>query len=127
MMHARELKGGEARSKEHVVRVEVSVRGEHRALGSAPTLAGLCHLREPHGRKSALHRAGSKERAESRQRHCPGPGGRGRQGEQEKGQPGWCLGGGEQGQHGEGFLWAEEFSSRQAQGEQLARGKHREE
>lgn len=34
-MHARELKGGEARSKEHVVSVEVSVRGGHSALGSA--------------------------------------------------------------------------------------------
>lgn len=35
MMHARELKRGEAQSKEHVVSVEVSVRGEHSALGSA--------------------------------------------------------------------------------------------
>lgn len=99
-----ELKGGEARSKERVVRVEVSERGEHSALGRASHPARA-------GRKSALH--GSREQRTGREqaeRHCPGPGGRDRQGEQEKGQPGWWLWGGEQGQHGEGFLWAQEFS-----------------
>lgn len=58
-MHARELKRGEAQSKEHVVSVEVSVRGEHSALSSAshpgravPLTGTAAAL---HGRKSAPH------------------------------------------------------------------------
>lgn len=128
MMHARELKGGEAWSKEHVVSVEVSVRGEHSALlgaashpGTAVPLAGTAWEQISPGWEQG-------QGAENGQRAGTGTAlaRRKRQGEQGKGQPGWWLG--EQSRAaGAGALWAEEFSSRQAQGEQPARGKHREE
>lgn len=113
------MKGGEARSKEHVVSVEVSVRGEHSALGSAPhpgravPLAGTAWEKispaweQRTGRKQAEARPWP--RRKSRGKGSQGGGWGRRAGSMEK------------------FLWAEEFSSRQAQGEQLARGKHREE
>lgn len=92
--------------------VEVSVRGEHGALGSA-TCRNCTGENQPCMGEKNRQKAGRGTALAQEE-------------EQEKGQAGWRLGE-ESREHGEGFLWAEEFSSRQAQGEQLARGKHREE
>lgn len=128
MMHARELKGGEAWSKEHVVSVEVSERGEQcppwaSHPGTAVPLVGTAREKispaweQGQGAKNG-QRAGRGTALAGRKKKA------GRAGERAARV---VAGGGEQGQHGAGALWAQEFSSRQVQGEQLARGKHTEE
>lgn len=127
MMHARELKGGEARSKEHVVSVEVSGREEHSALGSASHPGRAVPLAGPAGRKSALHGSREQRTGRGQAEALPWPRRKRQAGRAAERAARVVAGGGEQGQHGGGFLWAEEFSARQAQGEQLARERHREE
>lgn len=93
------------------------------------TLAGLCHSRDPLGENQPCTGAGSREQRTGRGQAeaLPWPRRKRQAGRAAERAARVVAGGGEQGQHGGGFLWAEEFSARQAQGEQLARERHREE